>query len=288
MTPCDAVTGSRLAAWVDGEPADSETETEAETGLAQHVAACPRCAAAAAEMRRSKERLRRYRADTTPAALPSHFWTRLRDGLDAQDAQRRHAPKQQGSPGRVFRPRVVLRRPAARLALACAALACAALAAPRLLPPDAVPVSALLRRPAASLPGPRERTLTTGDSDAAARWLSAQLGEDIPAVSLALAEAPLVEAQADPDRHAGVLLFRSADGVPVALHVFVHARLDPRGTARVVYRGGVYRVASDPHLPNSLALWHSRGQVFAAVAPLPPPQLLPYVHQLSRGCLPEH
>ena len=136
------------------------------------------------------------------------------------------------------------------------------------------------------LPLSGDRTLVTGDADLAARWLSKKLGQEVPTVSLALAGAPLVQAQAEGDT--GTLLFRSAQGIPLALHIFLHARIDAKRTRSVPYEGDVYQVATVGGAPNTLVSWQSDGCAFAAVAPLSQQELLPYAHEMSRRCLPGH
>ncbi len=260
-----------LAAWVDGEMESGTAER-----VAAHLAACPVCAAQVAALRKSQqeyhERMRRYRAATTPGTLPPAVWQRVRADWDRLPPPASKAGQWQGA-----------------AALAVAATLCFVLFLVFYLrPAQVVPVAALLSRPAIPTPLPAAQTFVTGDADAAARWLSGQLGQEVPTISLALMDASLIEAQVDKTGNCATLLFRSPQGAPVTLYVFSHARVSTGQAQTVSYRGDRYQVAQSKTTPNTLISWQNKGQVYAAVAPLPPQALLPYAHEMSRRCLPGH
>ena len=279
MDPCELMDNSKLAAWVDsdlkGSPQTEGDDASSADSIAAHVAGCCQCAARVVELRVYAERMRRYRVTTTPDSLTSDFWHKLRKGMDRQDQERTPA-----------RPAPLRRVPVLALA-GVIAIFLGVLALAVLWPHPFVPVSELLNRPAQTSSTLGDQTLVTDDADRAARWLSEQLGAELPPVNLALSNTRLVNAQANSAANTGMMLFRNVQGVPLVLHFYLHARVDPNVTRSVSYESSRYQVAARASSLNTLVLWESDGHTFAAVAPLPLNEFLPYVHQMSRRCRPD-
>lgn len=273
MSECEQMDREKLAAWVDGALADAGAQRMA----AAHVAACPRCAAAAALLQAHKDRLARFRTTTTPAALPPRLWETTRAALDRVDVHRRATGRRQRRPA----PR---RRIALGVAAAVAALLIIALTAAvvrRHRPGPVVPVQALLAQPLLPAGGIR---LSTDDPDHAASWLGHQLRAAISPVNLSLAGARIVAAQADPAASRGTLFYRGAQGAPIALHIFLAPGTTLPALPAVTYDGSAYSVAESRTPPAALAAWQADGRTYAAAARLPLARLLPYVHEMDRSC----
>jgi hypothetical protein len=269
LPACDQLDPQTLAAWVDG----ALTSAEAREAVAAHVAACPGCAAHGDELRAHRQRLAGFRATTTPAALPAGFGERVGAGLDRIDARRRPAPRRAAS-----RPRLLGVTAAIVAILAAIALPVAL----QLRPHPVVPVELLARTPLTTPAG--STTLATHDADRAARWLSGQLGVEIPTVNLSLVGAQARGAWADKPVRRGALLYQGARGVPVALYLYV----DPRATLPplrpVRYDESTYRVLENRATRRTLVAWQADGRTFVAAAPLPLAELLPYAREMDRHC----
>jgi anti-sigma factor RsiW len=276
MPTCDRMEQEMLAAWVDGALPTAEAREE----VAAHVAACPSCAAHEAGLRAQKRRLAGFRATTTTATLPAGFWEGVRNGLDRIDAERRPTS---GAPRRVEPHR---RRRSLWLAAAVAA-AIAALALPaawRLRPRPVVPVAALARLPLdAALPA-GSVAVATIDADRAARWLSDQLGTEIPTVNLSLAGARIVGARAERASGRGILLYRGPRDVPIALYLDTDPRAMLPPLRAVTYNGSTYHILESAAPRASVAAWQADGRTFVAAAPLPLADLLPYAREMDRHC----
>jgi anti-sigma factor RsiW len=263
-----------LDAWVDGALAGEE----ARRTVAAHVAACPDCAAYTAQLRAHKDRLARYRPATAPAALPSGLWEATRAALDHVEA-RRHAD---GS--RQHRPAPRRHRLSMGVATALAAIFVVALAtavALRHRPGTIVPVRGLLATP---LPPASGITFNTDDPDRAANWLGHRLNAEIAPVNLSLSGARLVATWADRTANRGTLIYRSAQGVPIALYLFLAPGTTLPPLPRVTFNGSTYRVAEIKMPPAAAAAWQADGRAYVAAASLPLYDLLPYVHEMDRSC----
>jgi anti-sigma factor RsiW len=272
MRTCEQMSREELDGWVDGQLAGERARR-----AAAHVATCPHCAAYTAGLRAQKDRLARWRTATNPTALPPGLWETTRAALDGVDARRRAAG--QRSHRLVPRRTIAIRVAAVFATLIVAALGAAVVWRRHVGP--VVPVQALLAQP---LSPAGERLFHTDDPDRAASWLGQQLNAEIPPVNLSLAGARIVAARADRRTNQGLLIYRGARGVPIALHLYLipGTRLPP--LPAITYEGSSYRVAERQSPPASGAAWQTGGRTFVAVARLPLAELLPYVHEMDRSC----
>lgn len=276
MPICGRMDREILAAWVDGALPTAKVRVE----VAAHVAACPSCAAHAAGLRAQKRRMAGFRATTTTAMLPAGFWEGVRRGLDRIDAERRPTS---GATQRVG-PRLRLRSLWLTAAVAAVMVALALSAAWRLRPRPVVPVAALARLPLDGALPAGSVAVATNDADRAARWLSDQLGTEIPTVNLSLAGARVVGAQANRASGRGMLLYRGARGIPIALHLYTDPRVLLPPLRAVSHNGSTYYILESAAPRATLAAWQADGRTFVASGPLPLADLLPYAREMDRHC----
>jgi anti-sigma factor RsiW len=276
MPACDRMEREILAAWVDGALPTAEAREE----VAAHVAACSSCAVHEAGLRAQKRRLAGFRATTTTATLPAGFWEGVRNGLDRIDAERRPTS---GAPRRV-EPHRRCRSLWLAAAVAAAIAALALSAAWRLRPRPVVPVAALARLPLDGALPAGSVAVATNDADRAARWLSDQLGTEIPTVNLSLAGARVVGARAERASGRGMLLYRGARDVPIALYLYTDPRAMLPPLRAVAYNGSTYSILENAAPRATVAAWEADGRTFVASAPLPLADLLPYAREMDRHC----
>ncbi len=264
MAGCRFLEADRLSAWTDGEVLDlAERES-----IAAHVRGCPDCEAESNRVRTLRLRMARYSASSA-TTVPAGFFRQLGERLDAVDQSRTTSTPAFGRR---------LRWSAAVLAVAVVGAAAILLS---LFAPLRVVDPLVTMKVGSSLSA---RHLESNDPDEAARWLSGELGAEVPPINLSLLGARLDAANAD--KGEGHLHYTEQSGKLLSLRIIPRSRLKKTGLLRVLGERQSFWTMDKGKQGESIVAWESGQDSFVASAETPLDKLLPYAQEIARRCPP--